>query len=143
MKLKTQYPIIATSDLAETQLFYTLLGFETVHAGDDYLQLAWPGAPSIQIGFLRRGLSTMPLAFATEYRGGMFIGLEVADVDAAYAELKAKGIDICVEIRDASWGQRHFAVMDPNGVTINIAMDLPTADAMFAQRFQAMLQHVA
>lgn len=143
MNVKTQYPIIATPDLTETQLFYTLLGFETVHAGDDYLQVAWPGAPSIQIGFLRRGLPTLPLAFATEYRGGMFIGLEVTDVDAAYAELKAKGIEICVEIGDTAWGQRHFAVMDPNGVTIDIAMALPTADAMFARRFRSMLQHVA
>lgn len=44
--------------------------------------------------------------------------IEVADVDTLYKKLKGKGIPIEAEIRDETWRDRHFAIVDPNGIGI-------------------------
>lgn len=50
----------------------------------------------------------------------MYLTIEVDNVDEIYATLKKKGIVIKVEIRDEPWGDRHFAIEDPNGIGIDI-----------------------
>lgn len=42
------------------------------------------------------------------------------EVDEIYQQLKNKGVAIEIEIRDEPWGDRHFAIVDPNGVGIDI-----------------------
>ena len=34
-------------------------------------------------------------------------------------ELKSKGVEIKVDLRDEPWGDRHFAIADPNGIGID------------------------
>jgi len=34
--------------------------------------------------------------------------------------IKSKGITIEFEIRNEPWGDRHFAIVDPNGIGIDI-----------------------
>ena len=46
--------------------------------------------------------------------------IEVEEVDKLYEELKNKGTLIEIEIRDEPWGDRHFAIVDPNGIGIDI-----------------------
>ena len=41
-------------------------------------------------------------------------------MDDFYKELKAKGVNIEVELREEPWGDRHFAVVDPNGIGVDI-----------------------
>lgn len=126
MKLNMQYPMIVCENLAESRAFYELLGFDTLFADAGYAQLVWPGAPLTQIGLLTPG-KDVPWSFHSRYRGGMFLALDVRDVDAAYADLRAKGIEIAEEIDTAPWGHRHFVVLDPNGVAIDIAQTLKSA----------------
>lgn len=33
-----------------------------------------------------------------------------------FKEIEDKGTEIKIDIRDAPWGDRHFAIQDPNGV---------------------------
>lgn len=51
---------------------------------------------------------------------GVYLTIEVDDVDTWYADLKAKGAEIRIHLRDEPWGDRHFAIQDPNGVGIDI-----------------------
>ncbi|MCZ8285752.1 MAG: VOC family protein, partial [Bacteroidia bacterium] len=51
---------------------------------------------------------------------GMYLTIEVEDVDQLYEVLKKKGTVIKIEIRDEPWGDRHFAIQDPNGIGIDI-----------------------
>lgn len=37
-----------------------------------------------------------------------------------YRDLKAKDVQIHIDLRDEPWGDRHFAIQDPNGVGIDI-----------------------
>jgi uncharacterized glyoxalase superfamily protein PhnB len=49
---------------------------------------------------------------------GGVVFLVVDDVDALYAELKAKGVEIDLEPTDQSWGNREMYVKDPDGNSI-------------------------
>ncbi len=137
MRPKLQYPIVACQDLAESLEFYRMLGFITLFASEGYAQMVWPDNAAVQIGLIKPAPETAPLAFLTEYRGGLFLGFEVEDVDALYRALKTKGMEIALDLADAPWGQRHFAVMDPNGVTLSFAMVLPGARTGFAEALRA------
>lgn len=50
----------------------------------------------------------------------MYLTIEVDDVDALYRQIKAKGVAIKIELRDEPWGDRHFAIEDPNGIGIDL-----------------------
>ena len=50
----------------------------------------------------------------------MYLTIEVEDADKLYQELKKKGVEIKIELRDESWGDRHFAIQDPNGINIDL-----------------------
>lgn len=126
MKLNMQYPVIVCEDQVESRAFYGLLGFDTLFADKNYAQMVWPDAPLTQIGLVTPGRD-VPWPFHSRYRGGMFLSLDVRDVDAAYANLRVKGLEIAAEIETAPWGQRHFVVLDPNGVAIDIAQTLKSA----------------
>ena len=55
----------------------------------------------------------------------MYLTIEVDDVDRVYSDLKSKGIEIKVDLRDEPWGDRHFAIEDPNGIAIDIVKYSP------------------
>lgn len=46
---------------------------------------------------------------------GVVFHIEMPDVDKFYAEVKAKGVAITEEIKDQFWGDRTFAIKDPDG----------------------------
>ncbi len=58
---------------------------------------------------------------------GMYLTIEVEDVDKTYKEIKAKGVPIKIELRNEPWGDRHFAIQDPNGIGIDIVTYAPPA----------------
>ena len=35
-------------------------------------------------------------------------------------DIRRKGIEVKIDIRDEPWGDRHFAIEDPNGVGVDI-----------------------
>jgi catechol 2,3-dioxygenase-like lactoylglutathione lyase family enzyme len=49
---------------------------------------------------------------------------QVADVDAFWGHLKEKGFDPEIP-RDASWGERYFHMLDPDGHELSFARPLP------------------
>ncbi len=55
----------------------------------------------------------------------MYLTIEVDDVDKVYKALKKKGVEIKIDIRNEPWGDRHFAVQDPNGIGIDIVKYSP------------------
>ena len=46
-------------------------------------------------------------------------------VDAVYADLRAAGLPILLDIRDEDFGQRHFITADPNGMLIDVIKPIP------------------
>ena len=54
---------------------------------------------------------------------GLIYNMKVDDVDAEYDRLTAAGLSPVVPLEDHPWGDRGFAIQDPNGVSIYIYSD--------------------
>jgi len=117
---------ILTTKLAESKAFYTnYLGFGVEFENEFYLLLHTPKKEA-EISFLLPNHPTQHPFFHPPYLGqGMFFTIEVNDVDAIYAALKEKGVPIKIDIRDEPWGDRHFAIEDPNGIGVDIVTYSP------------------
>jgi catechol 2,3-dioxygenase-like lactoylglutathione lyase family enzyme len=108
-----------TDKLKETREFYVdRLGFSVMFEADWVLLLRPPGANS-RLGFLKPGLESQAPMFRKPYAGGGWIALDVDDVDAEFERIKKTGLKIAVPVRDEPWGDRHFVVVDPNGIGVD------------------------
>ncbi len=112
---------IITSKISETKKFYQEnLEFEVVFENDFYLLMQTPGGHA-QLSFLLPNHPSQQPLFQAAFEGqGMYLTIEVDDVDALYSSIKQKGVDIKIDIRDEPWGDRHFAIQDPNGIGIDL-----------------------
>lgn len=112
---------IITEKLAETKAFYTkTLGFGVTFENEFYILMHTPNKEA-EISFLLPNHPSQKPFFHKPFQGqGMYLTIEVEDVDKIYKELKQKGIKIEIDIRNEPWGDRHFAIQDPNGIGIDI-----------------------
>ena len=119
---------IITEKLAETKAFYTeTLGFGITFENEFYLLMHTPGGGA-ELSFLLPNHPSQQPFFHQPFAGkGMYLTIEVDDVDALYHQIKAKGTDIKIELRDEPWGDRHFAIEDPNGIGIDLVRYVPPA----------------
>ncbi len=124
-KMKLNAGII-TSKLKETKAFYTnILGFGVTFENEFYLLLHTPNKDA-EISFLLPNHPSQQPLFHQPFNGqGMYLTLEVNDVDQIYAAIKKKGIKISIDMRTEPWGDRHFAIQDPNGIGIDIVKYTP------------------
>lgn len=111
---------IVTDKMSETKEFYTqVLGFEVHFENEFYLLLG--SKDGSQLSFLLPDHPSQQPLFRPAFTGkGVYLTIDVEQVDEVYAAIKAKGIVPEIEIRDEPWGDRHFAIVDPNGVGIDI-----------------------
>ncbi|PZD79423.1 VOC family protein [Mesonia sp. K7] len=117
---------IITEKLEETKKFYTeTLGFGVSFENEFYLLLHTPDHSS-EISFLKPNHPSQKSIFQPAFQGkGVYITIEVENVDEIYNELHKKGVPMVVELRDEVWGDRHFAIVDPNGIGIDIVTYAP------------------
>lgn len=117
---------IVTEKLAETKTFYTkVLNFGVTFENEFYLLLNTPNKEA-EISFLLPNHPSQQPLFQKEFIGqGMFLTIEVEDVDKVYKEIKNRKIEIKIDIRNEPWGDRHFAIQDPNGIGIDIVKYSP------------------
>ncbi len=112
---------IITEKLNETKAFYTeVLGFGVSFENDFYLLMHTPDK-SAEISFLQANHPSQKAIFQSVFSGrGAYLTIEVEEVDQVYEAIKSKNVPIAIEIRDEPWGDRHFAIVDPNGIGIDI-----------------------
>lgn len=112
---------IITNKLKESKTFYQdILGFDITFENEFYL-LMHRVNHQVEISFLLPNHPSQKPLFQSQFQGqGIYLTIEVEDVDKVYQEIKDKGVEIVIEIRDETWGDRHFAIQDPNGVGIDI-----------------------
>lgn len=117
---------VITDKIAETKKFYTeVLSFGVSFENEFYLLLHTPNK-SAEISFLLPNHPSQQALFHKPFKGeGMYLTIEVDDVDTLYQSLKKKDIPIKIEIRNEPWGDRHFAIQDPNGVGIDLVKYSP------------------
>ena len=126
---KSAFPVFIVKDLDAAKSFYTEnLGFDVVFSGDWYIHLH--SKAGVQVGFLLPDQPTQPAIFQKPYFGeGAIFSLEVEDADSAFALAKSKSLKVALELRSEDWGQRHFALQDPNGIYLDIVQSFePTEE---------------
>lgn len=123
MKLNAGF---VTANLKQTKSFYIdVLNFGVTFENEFYLLLHTPNKEA-EISFLLPNHPSQQSLFHKEFNGqGAYLTIEVEDVDAHYKGIKDKGIKIEIDIRNEPWGDRHFAIVDPNGVAIDIVKYAP------------------
>ncbi|KKU93995.1 MAG: hypothetical protein UY26_C0003G0145 [Candidatus Jorgensenbacteria bacterium GW2011_GWA1_48_13] len=100
------------SDLGKTAQFYEELGFEVEKSGDTVKARLGDFA----LAFVDKNKSVIQKEAQFEPKGmGVFVYVEVDDVDDYFKSLKENGIKTSSEPRDWPWGKREFAVKDPDG----------------------------
>ena len=119
-KMKLNAGII-TEKLQETKDFYTeVLDFGVSFENEFYILLHAPDQ-SAEISFLQPNHPSQKPIFQSAFSGkGVYLTIEVDNVDEVYKQLKSKGVQMEIEIRNEPWGDRHFAIKDPNGIGIDI-----------------------
>ncbi|WP_059008381.1 VOC family protein [Streptomyces specialis] len=111
MAVRRVVPNIRSRAPGESREFYGLLGFEEVMDHGWIVTLASPTAPAAQVSVMT-GDATAPVT--------PDLSVEVDDVDAAYAVMRARGAEIVHPLRDEEWGVRRFFVRDPDGRVVNV-----------------------
>lgn len=127
-KMKLNAGII-TEKLSETKKFYTeVLDFGVSFENEFYILLHTPNN-SAEISFLQPNHPSQKPIFQSAFNGkGVYLTIEVENVDEIYKRLKDIGVSMEFEIRDELWGDRHFAIKDPNGIGIDIVTYTKPAD---------------
>ncbi|AQG79203.1 VOC family protein [Spirosoma montaniterrae] len=112
---------IITDKLLETKQFYTgVLNFGVSFENDFYLLLHTPNQQAELSFLLPNHPSQQPLFHAPFTGSGVYLTIEFDNVDAEYERIRALGVPIAFNLRDEPWGDRHFAITDPNGVNIDL-----------------------
>ena len=122
------FPVFIVKNLGSAKTFYeNNFGFNVAFQNEWYLHLV--SQSGIQVAFMLPNQPTQPDIFQKAYSGdGIIFSLEVNDADLAYSYAKNKSLDIVLELRSEEWGQRHFALKDPNGVYIDIVQAIEPSE---------------
>lgn len=119
---------VVTEKVRESKDFYVrLFGCEVLYEGEgDWVVLLQLGTS--ELGFLKPNLPAQAPVFRPAFGGqGIWIAVDVADAQAEYERIQALGVPIEVPLRDEPWGDRHFAVLDPNGIGVDVVQRLVPA----------------
>jgi predicted enzyme related to lactoylglutathione lyase len=92
----------------------------SVELDDWYLQLMPESDPRLNIGFVKPDHELFADRTASSGTYGVVLTIHVDDVDEAYKRAKRLGAEIAAEIRNEDYGQRHFLLVDPNGLVLNV-----------------------
>lgn len=121
---------ILTEKLVESRAFYSdKLGFGVTYENEFYLLMHTPNRQA-ELSFLLPHHPSQQPFFHKPFNGqGMYLTIEVEDVNKIYNDLKNKKVEIKVDLRDEPWGDRHFAIEDPNGIGIDIVKYSPSQES--------------
>jgi uncharacterized glyoxalase superfamily protein PhnB len=108
--------LLYCSDQKASARFYQSLGF-AVDLNDQIMLPVTLGGFTIQLLDQSRAYFQQD-ARRREKGTGVFIEIEVEDIDGYYRSLVDKGLHPASEPRDWPWGNREFAIKDPDGYRI-------------------------
>lgn len=120
MSVNSIYPVIQTANIVASRNFYRdLLRLEVAWQSDWYVVFVAPETPGSQLALLAAGHESVPIRY---YRqpAGVVISFEVSDASALYARATKLGLRIVQHLRDEQFGQRHFMVVDPDGLLVDV-----------------------
>jgi len=112
-------PIVTVSDLRKAERFYVdVIGFSVDFDSGDVLGLVKDGVLILLISQNSENARQPP--------GSSNVGFLTDEVDSLYDRCVAASVEILVEPGDRPYGQRDFAVSDPDGSVLSFGSRLPS-----------------
>ncbi|MEK7531114.1 MAG: VOC family protein [Patescibacteria group bacterium] len=105
------------TNLVATIDFYTKLGFQKTRSDAVTVEFAFE---SMRLQFMdkqeskKQGKQFEEEAFGEPKGIGLYINIEVENIDEYYKSLKDKGLTPSTQPRDWPWGHREFVIRDPD-----------------------------
>jgi len=117
MKIKSVSSLtLYVNDLQRSAAFYESLGFDKRKNGENTVTLYSNWFAVTLVGSKDEDKAEFQKDAQATYKGaGIFVNLNVDDVDAFYKEVLAAGLKPSSEPRDWPWGNREFVLKDPDG----------------------------
>lgn len=132
MALKSLFPVVVTSKLAQARDFYVQhFDFRVVFEEAWYVQLQGfrgDNTPPLELAFMVPNVDSQPVLLHGAFSGeGVVLSIEVDDVDTLHTKLKEAGElrEVVVPLRDEPWGQRQFLIKDPAGTLLDVFQMIP------------------
>ena len=97
-----------------SEKFYKKLGFEVIESDDTYSRVSLNNFEIILVN-MRDEETFAKDSMAAEKGRGMYVYLQVDDVDEQYQKLISQGMKPATEPKDWPWGNREFILKDPDG----------------------------
>ena len=119
MKWSTE---IYTSKVRESKEFYSnYFNFEVKVEMEGFVVLQHSQNSAYELIFCIPNSPFVDPIFHPEFQGqGVLFQMEVADVEEVYYDLVKKGIEIRLDLVNEPVNGKHFAVLDPNGIAVDI-----------------------
>ncbi len=116
---------IAVRDMAATVSFYSLLGLEFAPgaAGEGHVEVELPGGVRVMFDaedIMKSFDPDWEVAAGRGRVGLAFRCVNPVEVDEMHHRVLTAGFRSHLEPFDAFWGQRYAAVVDPNGVIVDL-----------------------
>ena len=125
MEIKSIYPVFIVKNIAETREFYTkYFGFQISFELEWFLNLNHPSNSSHRLVFVKNDHESVPHFYLGKPLG-FALDFEVSDAESEYEVFQNLNVKMVQELRDESFGERHFIVGDPDGVLINVTQRIP------------------
>jgi catechol 2,3-dioxygenase-like lactoylglutathione lyase family enzyme len=109
--------VLWVQDATLSYKFYKKLGFEVGEVNDRHA-LVRCGDFEIQLITMRNEDEFNKDSLASQKGLGMYIRINVENVDDMYAHVQKLGLSTSSEPRDWEWGAREFVLKDPDGYKI-------------------------
>lgn len=118
--MQSIYTVYIVADVVAARAFYVEnFGLSVIFEADWYVQLHG-ATPAVQLAFIRPGHETVPAAFRDTHARGALVSIEVGDATALAQRFADRGMSLVYPLTDEPWGQRHFMVVDPSGLLVDV-----------------------
>ncbi|MGO1766717.1 MAG: VOC family protein [Advenella sp.] len=120
--MKKVYSIVITDKLHACADFYTRhFNFTVVFQEDWYVHLVHETSGA-ELAFMAPNTASQPPQLQGSYPGaGIVLSLEVENAEQQFRRLAGNpDCDIFLPLKDEPWGQRHFMLQDPAGLSIDV-----------------------
>lgn len=116
--MKLWFGVVTDKVQASKNFYMRLFGCKIVFENDWFVLLKLGES---EMGFMLPDHASQAPIFKPAFQGqGMWVTVEVDDVDAEYQRIQGLAAPIEQTLRDEPWGDRHFVVVDPNGIGVDV-----------------------
>ena len=121
LRINSMYTVFVTKDIEASKNFYSKwFDYKIIFESTWFILLSAPGDNAAQLAFIHEKHPSSPPEPKAFSGNGAFLTIDVTDAKTWYEKMKSEGASFSYHLKDEPWGQRRFAVTDPNGIWVDI-----------------------